>query len=31
MRFYALLLSGLLLCCQAVQAQVRSYDTMIES
>lgn len=31
MRFFALLLSGLLLCCQTVQAQVRSYDTMIES
>jgi polar amino acid transport system substrate-binding protein len=27
----SLLLSGLLLCCQALQAQVRSYDTMIES
>jgi polar amino acid transport system substrate-binding protein len=31
MRFFALLLSGLLLCCQTVQAQIRSYDTMIES
>jgi polar amino acid transport system substrate-binding protein len=31
MRFFALLLSGLLLCCQSVQAQIRSYDTMIES
>jgi polar amino acid transport system substrate-binding protein len=31
MRIFALLLSGLLLCCQTVQAQIRSYDTMIES
>ena len=31
MRFFALLLSGVLLCCQSVQAQIRSYDTMIES
>ncbi|WEK11715.1 MAG: transporter substrate-binding domain-containing protein [Candidatus Pseudomonas colombiensis] len=29
MRLFAVLLSGLLLCCQAVQAQVRTYDEMI--